>query len=262
MNQQVNRIIGKLDIKNGYVVKGIMMEGVQRIGNPVTMAEKYYNEDIDELILLDTVASLYQRNELPNFISKIIKETFVPICAGGGISSIADAKKLISCGADKICLNTSATKDPSLISELASQLGSSSIVAQIDVKLYKGDYHVFVNSGRDATNYLLKDWLEIVYERGAGEILITSIDMDGREVGIEKTLCNFVDLNSKLPVIYGGGISTNQHVEEIFLYQNITGVALASALHFDKLQIGGIKKSLAKNGINVRYDEYTESWNC
>jgi cyclase len=252
MSSQIpNRLIAKLEVKNGYVVKGLMMEGVQRVGDPVAYAKRYYNEGADELILLDIVASLYQRVELPAIISSILKDTFLPICAGGGICSVHHAELLFRAGADKVCVNTNAVQRPGFLRELVNRFGSQSIVSQIDVKLYHGQYSVFTNSGRDLSDYSLLDWLAIVQEQGVGEVLLTSIDRDGITRGLDLALAKLARSNCEVPLVFGGGVSSLSDIAAAY-NENCDGCAVASAFHFEDLQIMEVKNDLMSKGIVMR----------
>lgn len=245
------RLIAKIEIKNGYVVKGLMMEGVERVGDPIEFAKCYYKEGADELILLDTVASLYQRIELPEIISNILEDTFLPICAGGGITSLDQAELLFRAGADKVCVNTGAIENPSLLKALADRFGSQSIVSQIDAKLYRGQYMIFTNSGRDLSNYDLVEWMSIIQQQGVGEVLLTSIDKDGLSRGIDVNLIKLARSHCDVPLIYGGGVS---NVSDIALsYKNGSdGCAIASAFHFKDLNIANVKDDLSRQELSMR----------
>jgi cyclase len=252
MTSQIpNRLIAKLEVKNGYVVKGLMMEGVQRVGDPIAYAKRYYNEGADELILLDIVASLYQRVELPTIISSILKDTFLPICAGGGICSIKDAELLFRAGADKICVNTSAVQRPDFLGELVNRFGSQSIVSQIDVKFYHDQYRVFTNSGRDLSDYNLLNWLAIVQEQRVGEILLTSIDNDGIKRGLDLALAKLARSNCEVPLVFGGGVSSLSDIAAAY-DENCDGCAVASAFHFEDLKITEVKNDLMSKDIMMR----------
>jgi imidazole glycerol-phosphate synthase subunit HisF len=252
MHSQIpHRLISKIEVKNGYVVKGLMMEGVQRIGDPIAYAKNYYNEGSDELILLDTVASLYQRVELPAIISGILKDTFLPICAGGGIRSVDDAELLFRAGADKVCINTSAVQHPEVLAELVTRFGSQSIVSQIDVKFYHDQYRVFTNSGRDLSKYNLLEWLTIVQEQGVGEVLLTSIDKDGMSKGVDLNLAKLARVECDVPLIFGGGVSSSSDIAAIYDI-NCDGCAVASAFHFGDLKIDEVKNDLVTKNILMR----------
>lgn len=249
----IKRIIGKLEIKNDFVVKGLQMEGVQRVGDPIKLAKEYYDAGIDELLLIDTVASLYRRVEIDKIISQIIKNTFIPVCAGGGIKSIDDVTKLINSGADKICINTSAIENPSLIKDISGIFGSQSTVMQIDVKHYNNSYIPFYNTGRDPSQFNLQEWISILQDKGAGEIILTSVDKDGMEGGPDKKLIDELDsFNIGVPLIFGGGLKSYNDIKFCLESNNIDGVSISSAIHFNKILISDIKSKLASDGIIVR----------
>lgn len=250
-HKTTHRLIGKIEIKNGFVIKGLMMEGVKKVGDPISLAVKYYEDGIDELILLDTVASLYKRLELPDIISNILKDTFLPICAGGGISSLADAELLFRSGADKVCVNSAAISNPNLLYHLSSRFGSQSIVSQIDVKFYNNDYMVFFNTGRDISKYTLSEWLLIIKDQGVGEVLITSIDKDGMSKGVDLDLVKIARSFCEVPLIYSGGVNKISDIENIFNH-NFEACAIASALHFNNFNIKNLKKDLIKRNILIR----------
>ncbi len=248
------RLIARLDIKNESVVKGIMMEGVQRVGDPVEMSSRYYEQGVDELVLLDTVASLYKRLELPAIISEIVKGIFVPVCAGGGVASCQDAEKLFYSGADKICVNTAAVNNPSLLKELSNEFGAQSIVLQLDARFLNGDCRIFCNTGRDLCAVDVVDWLNIAQDHRIGEVLVTSIERDGTGRGPDLSLIKIVEESVKVPIVYGGGISSLSHIESVLSSDCISGVVLASCLHIANEDISEIKSSLKRSGILVRED--------
>jgi cyclase len=246
------RIIARLDVKNGRVVKGIMMEGVQAVGDPVEMSIRYYEQGADELILLDTVASLYDRLELPHIISEIVNNIFIPVCAGGGITSCHDAERLFFSGADKICVNTAAVHNPQLLMQLSREFGAQSVVLQLDARFLKGKWRVFYNSGRDMIDLDVAEWLDIAQSNGIGEVLVTSIEKDGTGRGPDLPLINLVEKHVRVPIIYGGGVSQVDHIEEILSHRKISAVALASYLHIENADLSQIKSGLNAKGIAVR----------
>jgi imidazole glycerol-phosphate synthase subunit HisF len=247
------RLIAKIDCKNGFVVKGIMLEGVQRVGDPLELALKYYNQGIDEIILSDVVASLYQRNELPSILTALIRQVFVPVCACGGISSIAQAEALFRSGADKIAVNTGSHERPQLLEELAKEFGSQSVVAQIDTRPDdRGRWQPFYNSGRDKSRYDLSDWIRLVQDRGVGEILLTSIARDGTRKGADISLFQLTENLIKVPTILSGGVSSVNDLVQLFTQTGCEAVALGTALHVDQIDVGVIKQALATIGICIR----------
>ena len=248
------RIIARLDVKNGRVVKGMMMEGVQPVGDPLELSQRYYTQGADELVLLDTVASLYKRLELHDIISEIVKGVFVPVCAGGGVTSCYDAEKLFYSGADKICVNTGVIRNPELLKELSDEFGSQSIVLQLDARFLNGQYHIFYNTGRDLSELDAAEWLRIAQDKGIGEVLVTSIEKDGTGKGPDINLINFVQEHVSVPIIYGGGISNTGHVEAVLSCDAVSGVVLASYLHVENAVITTIKASLQHSDILIRED--------
>jgi len=248
------RIISRIDVKNGRVVKGIMMEGVNPVGDPIILSHKYYEQGIDEIIILDTVASLYKRTELPDIIAEIVKDVFIPVCAGGGVSSCHEAEKLFYSGADKICVNSGAIHNPDLIKNLSKEFGSQSIVLQLDARLLNSEFRAFYNTGRDLSNIKIVEWLSISQDNGIGEIIVTSIEKDGTGRGPDFGLIEFVDTYVKVPIIYGGGISSTKQIDLLFTETNISGVALASYLHIDGKSICDIKSSVELAGHSIRQD--------
>ena len=253
------RVIARLDVKNGRVVKGIMMEGVQAVGDPIEMSNRYYQQGADELILLDTVASLYQRLELPHIISEIVNDIFIPVCAGGGITSCQDAERLFFSGADKICVNTAAVHSPQLLMQLSREFGAQSVVLQLDARFLKGKWRVFYNSGRDMSELDVAEWLDIAQSSGIGEVLVTSIEKDGTGRGPDLPLIDLVKEHVRVPIIYGGGVSQLGHIEEILAHRRIAAVALASYLHIDRADLNRIKSDLNAKGIPVRGNFYNET---
>jgi cyclase len=248
------RIISRIDVKNGMAVKGIMMEGVRPVGDPTIMSRKYFRQGIDEIILLDTVASLYKRTELPNIIAEIVKDIFIPVCAGGGVTSCLEAEKLFYSGADKVCINSGAIQNPSLLRDLSQEFGSQAIVLQLDARLLNSEFRAFYNTGRELSDFKIPELLNISQDNGIGEIIVTSIEKDGTGKGPDLGLIELVDQHVKVPIIYGGGVSSTNQINSLFSETNISGVALASYLHIDYKSVGDIKSSLKLAGHTIRQD--------
>ena len=200
------RIISRLDIKNNFVIKGINLEGLRKIGEPKTIIEKYYKEKIDELLIIDSVASLYGRNNLFDFIKKITKEIFVPITLGGGIRSLSDIEKALNSGADKVSINSQALSEPKFLQEATKNFGESTIVVNIEAKeISPNKWEPYKFCGRERTNINLNDWLKKIHDFGCGEILLTSIDKEGTESGFDLRLLNSIyKIISKLYVFLFG----------------------------------------------------------
>jgi imidazole glycerol-phosphate synthase subunit HisF len=230
------RIIGRLDIKGPNLVKGVHLEGLRVLGQPKLFAEKYYEEGIDELICLDTVASLYGRNNLREFITTIASGIHVPLTVGGGIRSVDDVRNLQMAGADKVAINTAAIKNPNLITEIATNFGSSATVASIEAKrIGQYKYHCFTDNGREPTGVDVLEWAQRVENLGAGEILLTSIDREGTGTGFDIELSRMVAEVVSIPVIISGGCGEVDHIEQVLSKGKADAVAIASIIHYDKL---------------------------
>jgi cyclase len=247
------RIIARLDLKNGSLIKGVKMEGWRKVGDPASYAADYASQGIDELLIIDVVASLYGRNTSVELLKKIAREIFVPITSGGGIRTKADAEIILSSGADKITLNTAATTDPKVIEDIAYAFGSQATVVAIEAQRNRdGSYTVLTDNGRNNTSLDAYAWAKEVQERGAGEILITSIDRDGTGAGLDlELIAGLCDVVS-IPVIAGGGIGHQSDIEDFTHKTNADAFTIASAIHWKKLSIGEIRSTLLANGVKCR----------
>lgn len=231
------RIIARLDIKGPDLVKGIHLEGLRVLGNPNFFAKEYYNDFVDELIYQDVVASLYQRNNLLDIVNKTSKNIFIPLTVGGGIKSIDDIKMALKVGADKISINTAAVKNPKIINNAANTFGSSTIVVSIEAsKNNNGEYMVFTDNGREETGKKAIDWAVEVFKRGAGEIILTSIDNEGTGAGFDIDFINKVSSKIDIQVIAHGGAGSKEDVLDVFQKTKTSAVALSSILHYSKLK--------------------------
>ena len=246
------RIIARLDIKNDYVIKGIHLEGLRKVGNPNEMALRYYEEGVDELILMDAVASLYGRNNLFHIIERACTEVFVPITIGGGLRSIDDIEKALKSGADKVALNTQAVKDPSIVSRASRIYGSQCIIGSIEAKKKGNSWEVYVNNGREETGIDVIEWSKKLEDLGCGEVFVTSIDKEGTKKGFDVDLIKTVSEVVTIPVIASGGCGSENHIKILADQVDPSGVALASILHYNLSDIKSIKNSLTLNGIKVR----------
>tara|TARA_B110000438_G_scaffold65399_1_gene65975 strand:+ start:2268 stop:2993 length:726 start_codon:yes stop_codon:yes gene_type:complete len=236
------RIIGRLDIKNNFVIKGINLEGLRKIGDPKNIAEKYYKERIDELLIMDSVASLYGRNNLFDFIKNITKEIFVPITLGGGIRSMSDIEKALNSGADKVSINSQALLEPNFLREATQNFGESTIVVSIEAKKIAPDiWEPYKFCGRERTNINLNDWIKTVQDFGCGEILLTSIDKEGTEAGFDLSLLNSIYNEITKPLIISGGCGKLEDIQYVLENYKDTSVALASVLHYEILNLKKIK---------------------
>ena len=247
------RIIARIDVKNEYAIKGIHLEGLRKVGNPNDLALNYYSHGIDEIIFMDAVASYYDRNSLSNIIEMATKNIHIPITVGGGIRTLDDIQNALICGADKVSINSEAVKNPKFIYESAKKFGSQCIIASIEAKKEESNrWKVYYDSGREQTKIDVLSWSKELESLGAGEILITSIDMEGTKRGFDIELNNMISESVSIPVICSGGAGNYDHISELFKNDKIDGVALASVLHYNILSVENIKINLIKNKIKVR----------
>lgn len=232
------RIIPKLDIKGPNLVKGMHLEGLRVLGKPEEFAEHYYKEGADELIYQDVVASLYGRNSLNEIISRTAKNIFIPLTVGGGIKNLDDIYHILRSGADKVCINTAAINNPSLIKEASKEFGVSTIVIGIEAIIQEnGDYLAFTDNGRNETGKNAIHWSQEAEDLGAGEILITSVDREGTGEGFDSNLISKVCEKVSIPVVGHGGVGSYKDVQKLIDKCHLSGVALASVLHYDYINM-------------------------
>jgi cyclase len=224
------RFIARLDIKGPNVIKGVRMEGLRVMGNPVHLALKYAH-DADELLYIDTVASLYGRNQLERLLEETSQDVFIPITVVGGISTIAECKRLFRSGADKIGINTAAIANPALINELAQTFGSQAVVVSIEAKRVADGWEAYTNCGREKTGKDAIKWAFEAIERGAGELLVTAVDRDGTCKGFDVELISQIAPNSTVPVIAAGGFGNIAHIFEVLDTGRADAVAIGTMLH-------------------------------
>ncbi len=228
------RIIPRLDIKGPNLVKGINLEGLRVLGKPEDFAQYYYENGADELFYQDVVASLYERNSLGNIITATAKKNFIPLTVSGGIRTIDDIKNVLRVGADKVCINTAAIKNPQFISEASRKFGSSTIVVAIEaIKQPGGEYLAFVDNGREYTGVDVTVWAKQIQELGAGEIVITSVDKEGTGSGYDINLTNSIAALLDIPVIAHGGAGNLQHITDVIINGKADAVCVAAMLHYD-----------------------------
>lgn len=245
------RVIARLDIKQGYLIKGIHLEGWRKVGAPEEFSYSYYSNGADEILYMDVVASLYDRNNLTELVEHTARDVFIPICVGGGIRSVKDADLLLRSGADKVAVNTAAIKKPELLSELANRFGSQAVVMSIEAKSQgPGKWEAYTDNGREHTGIDVIEWVSRAVELGAGEILITSVDKEGTGQGPDIPLIEAVASSTTLPVIACGGIGDPVHVLET-LEAGSDAVAIARSLHYKNTTIKEIKNFLMSNGYNL-----------
>ncbi len=252
MENFAKRIIPCLDVNNGRVVKGVNFVGLKDAGDPIEVAKRYNDEGADELCFLDITASSDGRDTIVHVVEEVAKQLFIPLTVGGGIRKIDDISRLLNIGCDKVSLNSSAVDNPNLIYEAANKFGSQCIVVAIDVKKNdKGSYNVFVHGGRKDTGLDAIQWAKRVYDLGAGEILLTSMDSDGTKAGYDLNITSAISNSVQIPVIASGGAGTMQHILQVF--QNGADAALAASIfHYKEIEILKLKEFLRDNGIGVR----------
>ncbi len=246
------RIIPCLDIKNGRTVKGINFLDLRDAGDPVELAEFYSENGADELVFLDISATEERRKTLADLVLKVAEAINIPFTVGGGISSIEDVEILLNNGADKVSINSSAVKNPQLINELASRFGSQCIVVAIDAKLIEGKWKVHLVGGKVETDLDLFDWAKEVENRGAGEILFTSMDHDGTKDGFANEALAKLSSELNIPIIASGGAGTIQDFADVFIEGKADAALAASVFHFKEITISDLKKELQTQGIPVR----------
>lgn len=243
------RIIPRLDIKGPNLVKGIHLEGLRVLGKPSDFAKYYYEQGADELMFMDVVASLYERNSLQDIITETAKSIFIPITVGGGIRNLIDIKSMLRIGADKVSINTAAIKRPEFIREASEEFGSSTIVISIEaIKNSDGKYYAFVDNGREFTGLEVIEWVQKVQYLGAGEIIITSVDRDGTGKGIDFELTKSISESVSIPIIAHGGIGSIKDVESAFDTEFIDSIALGAALHYNAISNFNLDSSIRKEG--------------
>lgn len=252
MNYFAKRIIPCLDVKDARVVKGVNFVGLRDAGDPVEVAKRYNQEGADEITFLDIGASHEGRDTIVDVVKKVAQEVFIPLTVGGGIRKLQDIYNLLNVGCDKVSINSSAVVNPSFIDEGAKRFGSQCIVVAIDVKkVADGSYHVFVKGGREDTGLDAIEWAKEVVSRGAGEILLTSMDADGTKAGFELNITQAISEVVNVPVIASGGAGTMEHIKDAFECGADAALA-ASIFHYKEIDIMDLKHYLHKNGINVR----------
>ena len=247
------RIIPCLDVKNGRVVKGVSFVDLRDAGDPVECAAAYDKAGADELVLLDITATHEGRGTMIDIVERVAKTVFIPFTVGGGIRTTEDFKELLRAGADKISVNSAAVRNPELLNEAAEKFGSQCVVCAIDAKRRKtGGWEVYLNGGRIPTGIDAVEWAKEAYARGAGEILLTSMDCDGQKNGYDIELTHAVSTAVGIPVIASGGAGKKEHFYDAFTKGAADAVLAASLFHFNELPIPELKKYLRENGVSVR----------
>lgn len=251
MGTFAKRIIPCLDVEKGRVVKGVNFTGLVDAGDPVEIAKRYSKEGADELTFLDISASYEGRDTIVDTVAKVAKEISLPLTVGGGIRKLDDIDKLQSVGCNKVSINSAAVHNPDFINEAAKHFGSQCIVLAIDVKKVNNSWNVFINGGRIDTGINVLAWAKELQERGAGEILLTSMDRDGTKDGYDLGLISLVAKSLNIPVIASGGAGTMEHIRDAFTHHADAALA-ASIFHFKEIEIMNLKRYLRDEGITVR----------
>ncbi len=253
MDYFAKRIIPCLDVDNGRVVKGVNFVGLRDAGDPVEVARRYNQEGADEITFLDIGASHEGRDTIVDVVKKVAQEVFIPLTVGGGIRELTDIYNLLNVGCDKVSVNSAAIKNPAFIEEGAKRFGSQCIVVAIDAKRVAEDrWHVFTHGGRNDTGIDALEWAKEAYERGAGELLVTSMDADGTKAGFDNDLNRKISDLVNIPVIASGGAGTMQHIEEAFTIGHADAALAASIFHFKEIDIMELKSYLRGKNIPVR----------
>lgn len=246
------RIIPCLDIRNGRTVKGINFEQIRDAGDPVELGALYAQQGADELTFLDITATIEKRQTFVSLVKRIAQHINIPFTVGGGVSMVSDVGDLLNAGADKITINSAAVKNPDLVGKLAREFGSQCIVVAIDTKLYQNTWKVHTHGGRRPTNISTIDWAKEVFDRGAGEILLTSMNHDGTKEGFALDITMQVSQAVNIPVIASGGAGKMVHFKDVFNYAKADAALAASIFHFKEILIPELKQYLADQGISIR----------
>ena len=248
------RLIGRLDVKMQHLIKGIQYEGWRKVGDPGEFARNYYEQGIDELIFMDVVASLYERNNLTEIVEHTAQETFIPLTVGGGIRTLQDVKQVLSVGADKVAVNTIATREPDILKAMSDTYGSQATVLSIEAKRNRDGvtWEAMTENGRNHTGLDVVDWAAKAESYGAGEILLASIDCDGTRRGMDIELIKAVTSAVNIPVIATGGVGEPAHVVDAVQQGGAEAVALARALHYQDISLADLRSSLENAGLSVR----------
>jgi len=254
MEEFVNiRLIARLDVKAPYLIKGVHLEGLRKLGDPQEFARRYYRDGIDEIIYIDAVASLYQRNTIVELVRHTAEDVFIPITAGGGVRSVEDARTLLRAGADKIAINTAATRRPELISEVSRALGSQCMVLSIQAKRQGDRWEAYCDQGREHTGMDAVEWAARGQALGAGEILLTSVDREGTREGYDVELVRAVVDAVTIPVIASGGMGSADDIVRVVEGGGASAVAVAHVLHYGRMTVPAMRAAAALAGLSVRH---------
>lgn len=248
------RLIARLDIKGPNLIKGVQLEGLRVVGDPQAYTQRYYLQGADELIYMDTVASLYGRNNLREIVRRAAGGVFVPMTVGGGLRSLDDVKEILRSGADKVAINTAAIARPDLITEVSRRFGSQCMVLGIEAKRTSpGKWEAYTDNGREHTGLDVIDWCRRGHDLGAGEILLTSVDREGTRKGFDLDLVRAASAAVPIPVIASGGMGAIAHLFDV-VHAGADAVAMADVLHYDRLTLPQVRAAALEAGLEVRSD--------
>ncbi|WP_343701813.1 imidazole glycerol phosphate synthase subunit HisF [Chitinophaga sp.] len=247
------RIIPCLDIKDERTVKGVNFENIRDAGDPIELGALYAAQGADELVFLDITATNERRKTLSELVTRIARHVNIPFTVGGGIASVEDVSVLLNAGADKVSVNTAAFRNPPLLNELAREFGSQCIVLAIDTRFEEGDWFVYLNGGRVKTDARTEDWAREAVDRGAGEILLTSMNNDGTKQGFALDITGRLSQNLNVPVIASGGAGTMEHFADVFEKAQADAALAASIFHYKEMEIPALKNYLYQKGIQIRF---------
>ena len=254
------RLIARLDVKGSNLIKGIHLEGLRVMGSPNEFALDYYRQGADELIYMDIVASLYGRNHLGEIIKDAARDIFIPMTVGGGIRSIENVREILRSGADKVAINTAAVANPRIISDVARQFGSQCMVLSIEAKKIANDrWEVYTDNGRERTGLDVVEWAKLCVSKGAGEVLLTSVDREGTRKGFDIELVKVVSSAVNVPVIASGGMGKSEDLLSVVNEGGADAVAMADILHYKRAEIGDIRAVAVTAGLGVRRYEHARS---
>lgn len=235
------RLIARLDIKNEHVIKGIHLEGLRKVGDPNALARRYYEQGIEEIVFMDAVASLYDRNNLFHIVEAACRDVFVPIAVGGGMRSVEDVSKALGAGADKVVINTGAVQNIKLIEQVAHKFGSQCLVGSIEAKRQANGWNAYIDNGREPTNLDVVAWARTLQEAGCGEILLTSVDQEGTCRGFDIDLVEKVNAAVNRPIIVSGGYGKPDHLKALISRVEPSAVAFAAVLHYQRSSVDDLR---------------------
>lgn len=247
---QTKRVIARLDIKGSNVIKGLQLEGLRVIGGVGEVSRSRYSEGADEILILDSVASLFGRDAILEALRVATDSVFVPVSAGGGLRTLEDANAYFLNGADRVAINSAGLKRPELFLEIAESYGAQAVVASVEAKkVGSGRWHCFFESGREDSGIEVRDWIASLSSESVGEVLVTSVDSDGLMQGPDLDLLSSVCEVSSIPIIYSGGVVSRSHASSVLSYEEVSAVAIGSSFHYSRAHARRLKQELSDDGV-------------